>query len=144
MIARLDRGRRTIMVTTPSSGWFHCAGERGPGIALWLALARWAAQRKSAVSYQFVASSGHELDGVGLREFMRREPPRQADLLCWLHLGAGIATYDYKKTENGLERLGAASPLRKLYSVEQFVPALKEASPGCLTSRQSLTRPWGK
>ena len=40
VIARLDRGRRMIMVTTPSSGWFHCAGERGPGIALWLALAR--------------------------------------------------------------------------------------------------------
>ena len=58
---------------------------------------------------------------------MRREPPRKEDLLCWLHLGAGIATYDYKRSENGLERLATPSPLRKLYSVERFVPALKDA-----------------
>jgi hypothetical protein len=127
VIGSLERGRRVVMVSTPSSGWFHCAGERGPGIALWLGLARWAAQRKSPFTYRFVASSGHELDGAGLREFMKREPPRMEDVVCWLHLGAGIATYDYKRTAGGLERLGSASPLRKLYSVERFVPALQEA-----------------
>ena len=27
-----------LMITTPLSGWFRCAGERGPGIAILLAL----------------------------------------------------------------------------------------------------------
>ncbi|MCH7749719.1 MAG: hypothetical protein IH939_16655 [Acidobacteria bacterium] len=30
------------VISTPSSGWFTCAGERGPGIAALLALAEWA------------------------------------------------------------------------------------------------------
>ena len=111
VIRKLTRGKKLVVVTTPSSGWFHCAGERGPGIALWLGLARWAARQKSDLSYQFVASSGHELHGAGIEEFMRREPPPRDSVLCWLHLGAGIATYDYKKTGQGLQKQPTASPL---------------------------------
>jgi hypothetical protein len=144
VIGRLERSRKFVLVTTPSSGWFRCAGERGPGIALWLALARWAASRKSPVTYQFVASSGHELDGEGLREFMRREPPRLEDMICWLHLGAGIATYDYERTGNGLKKLPRVSPLRKLYASERFVPVLKRAFTS-LPDLQPLTeRPLGE
>ena len=41
LIARLDRGApRTLIVTTPRSGWHACAAERGSGLAVWLALAR--------------------------------------------------------------------------------------------------------
>jgi hypothetical protein len=144
VIARLERGRPFVLVTTPSSGWFRCAGERGPGIALWLGLARWAAQRKSPVTYEFVASSGHELDGMGLREFMRREPPSTADMLCWLHLGAGIATYDYKRTERGLEKLAGASPLRKLYCTERFKPLLQDAFAALPDLSPATDRPLGE
>ena len=126
VIGRLERGRRFVMVTTPSSGWFRCAGERGPGIALWLALARWA-KTKSRVSYQFVASSGHELDGMGLRAFLRSEPPRVEDIICWLHLGAGIATYDYRRAPDGLHKLTLPSPQRRLYSSARLAPVVRNA-----------------
>ena len=43
VVGRLDRGERWIIVSTPQSGWFRCAGERGAGIALLLALAEWVA-----------------------------------------------------------------------------------------------------
>ena len=127
VIGKLNRGKKLVVVTTPSSGWFHCAGERGPGIALWLGLARWAEHQKSDLSYEFVASSGHELHGAGIEEFMKREPPPRENVLCWLHLGAGIATYDYKKTDHGLEKQSNASHLRRLFSVQRFAPILREA-----------------
>src|SRR3546814_9587510 len=47
---RVRSGRPWLVVSTPRSGWTDCAGERGPGIAMWLALADWmprALDRKS-------------------------------------------------------------------------------------------------
>src|SRR5690606_33171814 len=39
LIADLKRGAgRTLVMSTPRSGWFTCAGERAPGVAVWLAL----------------------------------------------------------------------------------------------------------
>ena len=44
VVARIERGKRPwLVVSTPRSGWTDCVGERGPGIAIWLALAGWAA-----------------------------------------------------------------------------------------------------
>ena len=49
LVARLDRGAaRTLIVTTPRSGWFTCAAERGSGVAAWMSLARWLAAAKPA------------------------------------------------------------------------------------------------
>src|SRR5690606_40165850 len=43
LVGKLDRGRgRWLVVSTPRSGWFTCAGERGGGMAAWLHIARWA------------------------------------------------------------------------------------------------------
>src|SRR5262245_26830435 len=50
VIARVDQGKDLVVVSTPQSGWFRCAGERGPGIALFLGLARWAKGRASGSS----------------------------------------------------------------------------------------------
>ncbi|MBW1813842.1 MAG: hypothetical protein JRJ39_09260, partial [Deltaproteobacteria bacterium] len=60
----LQRGEKWIVVTTPSSGWFSCGGERGPGVALFLGLARWAANMNTKHSLIFIANSGHELDNM--------------------------------------------------------------------------------
>jgi hypothetical protein len=38
VLGRLERGPWWIVVSTPTSGWFDCGGERGPGVAMWLAL----------------------------------------------------------------------------------------------------------
>jgi hypothetical protein len=105
----LKRGGKTVIVSTPKSGWFRCAGERGPGIALWLATARAVAARQSNFSYLFTANSGHELDGQGMREFLKTAP-KPADVVCWLHYGAGLATYQWRNER----KLSAPDPNRLL------------------------------
>src|SRR6185312_9725361 len=40
VVARLAGPGKPLVLSTPKSGWFHCAGERGSGIAIWLGLAR--------------------------------------------------------------------------------------------------------
>lgn len=129
-VGRLRRNKPLILISTPSSGWFRCAGERGPGVALWLGLARWAARRESKASYLFVASSGHELSGVGIRSFIEHSAPPPGDVACWLHLGAGIATYEYRRTASGLEKLATASRARRLYTRPQFESLLAKAFAG--------------
>ncbi len=97
VIGRIDRGERWIVVSTPQSGWTHCAGERGPGIAIWRALASWAASASTPASFLFLSTTGHELGHLGLEEVIASDglpPPQETDL--WLHLGAGIASYDYE------------------------------------------------
>jgi hypothetical protein len=93
VISRLDRGKGFIIVSTPQSGLFRCAGEQGPRIALFLGLARWVGQRRPNVNYLFVSTSGHELGGQGMRNFLRGHFPPVNEVLCWLHLGASIATW---------------------------------------------------
>jgi len=89
----VDESADWIVVSTPSSGWFTNAGERGPGIAMLLALARWVSERQAPLNYFFVATSGHELDYLGARllheDHVAPEPERTR---AWLHLGAQIAT----------------------------------------------------
>ena len=48
------------------SGWWHCAGERGGGIACWLEVMRSMAAEPPARDLLFVATSGHEIGLPGL------------------------------------------------------------------------------
>ena len=130
VVGRIGRGAKTVVISTPSSGWFRCAGERGPGIALWLGLARWAARHPGDTCYLFVASSGHELGGLGVKHFVEHHAPKPGDVRCWLHLGAGIATYDYDTAGDGFQRKTTVSPMRRLYSTKEFVPTLADAFAG--------------
>jgi hypothetical protein len=125
VIGEIERGPERVVVSTPSSGWFRCAGERGPGIALWLALARWAAGRQGGPSFTFVASSGHELESLGIRHFAGHGAPPPANVRTWLHLGAGIATYDYEFGSAGPRRLERVNPARRLMTnAADYVPLL--------------------
>jgi len=146
VIGSLDRGPRRIVVSTPSSGWFQCAGERGPGIALWLALARWAARQKSDLSYTFVASSGHELESMGIRHFVGHDAPPAARTTSWLHLGAGIATYAYEFGPGGRRRLPTPHPARRLMTNDPaMMPLLKAQFDALPSLAPTLTeRPGGE
>jgi hypothetical protein len=124
VIARVDRGKDLIVVSTPQSGWFRCAGERGPGIALFLGLARWASRRPSGASFLFVSTSGHELGGLGMRAFLEELTPPPERVLCWIHLGAGIATYSWEETPAGLKRLQEPDSRRFLMTGPDLVPLL--------------------
>jgi hypothetical protein len=125
VIGHLERGPQRVVISTPSSGWFRCAGERGPGVALWLGLARWAASRPGGPSLTFVASSGHELESLGIRHFVGHDAPPPERVQSWLHLGAGIATWDYEFGAAGARRLERASPARRLMTNEaSYLPIL--------------------
>jgi hypothetical protein len=124
VIARVDRGKDLIVVSTPQSGWFRCAGERGPGIALFLGLARWASRRPSGASFLLVSTSGHELGGLGMRAFLKELAPPPDRVVCWMHLGAGIATYAWEETATGPNRLQEPDSRRTLMSSPDLVPLL--------------------
>lgn len=60
-----DAGAAPVVVTTPRSGWWYCASERGGGIAAWLEVARRVTEARPARPVWFVAFSGHELGHLG-------------------------------------------------------------------------------
>lgn len=101
VIATVGRGPRGILVSTPYSGWFRCGGERGSGIAVWLALARWAAERHSRFAYTFLASSAHELGYAGMRAFLDTHAPPRGEVAAWLHLGANVALLPESRPARG-------------------------------------------
>ncbi|HKA16872.1 MAG TPA: hypothetical protein VKN18_01025 [Blastocatellia bacterium] len=125
VIGRVDRGGKDlIVVSTPQSGWFRCAAERGPGIALFLGLARWANRRPSGASFLFVSTSGHEIGGLGMQAFLKDLAPTTDRVLCWLHLGAGIASYAWEETQSGPRRLQEPDSRRLLMTTPGLVPLL--------------------
>jgi hypothetical protein len=95
-IGRLDRGRKSwIAVSTPRSGWYGCAGERGGGIAAWLWLARWASKAVTGHNLAFICNSGHEYENLGAAEALKATAPKPEDTHFWLHLGANVASQDW-------------------------------------------------
>ena len=105
-----DRDR--ILLTTPLSGWFRCAGERGTGIAVMLAIAaRLAAE---GVPLLLNGNSGHELVDLGAHRFAETKPRVRAIV----HFGASLAAG---------EPAGEELRLIEGLSVRSWVPGANEA-----------------
>ncbi|MBY8829906.1 hypothetical protein [Hephaestia mangrovi] len=95
-VGRLDRGgEQWIVISTPRSGWFACAAERGPGVAAWLDLARWGRDNLAGYNLAFVCNTGHEYEYLGAAEAMKQIAPPPAITRFWLHLGANVAAKDW-------------------------------------------------
>lgn len=144
VVARVGGGKDFIVVSTPQSGWFRCAGERGPGIAMFLGLARWASRRPSGAGFLFVSTSGHELGGLGMRAFLKELAPPPEQVLCWIHLGAGIATYLWEETATGLKRLREPDPKRFLMTRPDLVPLLTTTFAGLSGLTPNVNRAVGE
>lgn len=119
----IGNGSEYVVVSTPISGWFTCGGERGPGIATWLVLAKWAAAAKLPYTFVFTGNSGHELAGLGANAFLDQLAPPANKTRLWVHLGAGIATLQWQQTPNGLKKLDIVDSKRTII----YTPALKNA-----------------
>lgn len=132
IIGRMERGgsKRWLVVSTPRSGWFGCAAERGPGVAIWLALARWAALAPLDVNLAFLSSSGHEYENLGSAHMLDGEVPAPADTALWLHLGAGFAARDWHEAGAGLLPLPSADPQRYLVATRPLLPRAQSAFKG--------------
>ncbi|HEY9047440.1 MAG TPA: hypothetical protein VIN08_16150 [Ohtaekwangia sp.] len=122
----IGTGNKYIIISTPISGWFTCGGERGPGIAIFNALAAWAVQQKNQYTFLFTANSGHELNNLGAHVFIEKAP-KPEDVYLWLHLGAGIATVDWKKEDGTLKKLSTVDPKRNIMYSENLEHTIDQA-----------------
>ena len=103
ILAKIGTGKQYVVVSTPISGWYTTGGERGPGIAVWLGLAKWASQNASKFpdyTFVFTGHSGHELDILGARAFVAKAAPKPDETKLWIHLGAAVAVREWAE-ENG-------------------------------------------
>lgn len=130
LIATNRGSGRPLMVSTPKSGWFRCAGERGSGLAIWLGLAR--RFSKSDRRLVFVAASGHEFDGYGGKLFAEHLAPKPAEARGWVHIGANVATYDFAIAGGKLTRLDRPQAGRLAAASEALLPAARKAFAGQL------------
>lgn len=95
-------GSGTILVGTPSNGWFTAAGERGGGVGGLLTLARYfAARGPYSPTLKFIALGGHEVGYAGLRAYTQAHTDELPQIGAYVHLGASIATEAYTEA-NGL------------------------------------------
>ncbi|HZU71331.1 MAG TPA: hypothetical protein VE990_01045 [Acidimicrobiales bacterium] len=102
LAARIEKGRSAnvrgtlgegppssaVLLTTPLSGWFRCAGERGTGIAVCLAVAKALAESHRVT---VLGCNSHELMGLGAHHYLATTPPDEAAIF---HFGASVASGD--------------------------------------------------
>lgn len=127
IVGRLGTGGGLpLVITTPLTGWFTCAGERGTGIAVALELARTFARDMPVV---VVATTGHELDNYGIRQQLKAGlgfTPRAV-----VHLGAALAAGWFPPPRSAALQLSPgrlASANRPLDSESPLAAALKAGS----------------
>ncbi len=131
LIARLDRGAaKTLIVSTPRSGWFTCAAERGSGLAVWLWLAHGLAKSKRNVNLEFVATSGHEYIYLGGEQYLAHHAPKPAATHMWVHIGASAAARDWHELPGGLRPLPSADSQRILTATPPVLDSTRRAFKG--------------
>lgn len=130
-VGRINRGKsRWLVVSTPRSGWYVCAGERGPGIAAWLWLARWASRSVQDYNLAFVCNTGHEYEYLGAAEALKTFTPKPADTHLWLHLGANVAARDWHEGLGQMRALPSVDTQRYLAVSPSLLPVAQEVFAG--------------
>jgi hypothetical protein len=89
-IAGSDPHLAPLVITTPRSGWWQCASERGGGIGCWLEVIRALASGSPARDCFFVAMSGHEISGLGADAYLDRRKELPTRALAFIQFGANI------------------------------------------------------
>jgi hypothetical protein len=131
VVGKFGTGKKLIVVSTPQSGWFRCAGERGAGVAVFLGLARWAARQKNLdARWIFVSTSGHEFGGLGMKAFLQQKAPKKEEVFAWLHLGANIAVWNYAESPQGLKKSGKVETRRGVAASPELAAPLTKAFAG--------------
>jgi hypothetical protein len=127
LVGKIDRGHgRWLVVSTPRSGWYTCAGERGGGIAAWLHIARWASRAALDHDLAFVCNSGHEYQYLGAEELLHSAAPSPRSTAFWLHLGANLASRDWHEAVGAPRPLPGTDSQRYLVVSPELLPAARE------------------
>lgn len=137
-VARFGAAGPWVIVSTPQSGWFTCGGERGPGIAMSLALSEWAMARRFPVRFLFVATSGHEWTDAGAHVFHEHHAPDPKDTALWVHLGASFGARQYEETPAGLKPTDAPNTTRTLMMTNDLIASGQAAFAGHPVIEQPL------
>ncbi|WP_282008712.1 hypothetical protein [Brevundimonas aveniformis] len=133
LVGRLDRGLgRWIAVSTPRSGWFGCAGERGPGVAAWLDVARWAPAALPDFDLALICNTGHEYEYLGAAEAMHEIAPAVEATRFWLHIGANVASRDWHELPAGWSPLPNVDVQRVLSISPELLPLARSIFAGQL------------
>lgn len=126
LVAHRPGQGRSIVVSTPLSGWFACAGERGSGVAVFLRLAAVLATHYPTADLRFAGFVGHEREYVGGDLFVTDRAPPPDDVRLWVHIGAGFAARDWHEvSDRQLMPLPSVDPQRYLLSPEAWIDALR-------------------
>jgi hypothetical protein len=81
---------KTVVISTPLTGWFQCGGERGPGVALWLHIAQLLAAQSRPVL--MLGTGSHEIGHKGMEHALAHNvAPKPDDVALWVHFGASLA-----------------------------------------------------
>jgi len=119
-----------VVVSTPQSGWFTCGGERGPGVAMALALATWATRHRLNARLLFLTTSGHEWADAGARRFQSSGGPPPSDTALWLHLGASFGARRYDACGATLCATDTINPVRTLMVSPDLLAAARSRFAG--------------
>jgi hypothetical protein len=131
LTARLDRkAPLSIVISTPRSGWFGCAAERGSGLAIWLSLAHWLARTNHGVNVELLATSGHEYEYVGGEHYLAEAAPKPAATKLWVHIGASAAARDWHELGPRLLPLPSADSQRVLTATADVLQRTRTAFHG--------------
>lgn len=137
-VARRGASGPWVIISTPQSGWFTCGGERGPGVAMSLALSAWATAQTFPCRYLFVATSGHEWTDTGAHAFHQIEAPDPKETALWVHLGASFGARDYKEAALGLTSTEGPNLVRTLMASEDMLAVCQTAFAGHPVIEQPL------
>jgi Peptidase family M28 len=118
---------RPLIVMTPRSGWYSCASERGGGIACWLEVMRQLRAPAPVRPILFVASTGHELGFLGIKQFIAQHPGIVSHAEAWLQLGSDIgsannAGYTLQASDDDLDNLLSRQLTARTVSVDRHIP----------------------
>ncbi|HEX3861225.1 MAG TPA: hypothetical protein VHY35_05985 [Stellaceae bacterium] len=112
-----DLARPPLVVMTPRSSWWHSTAERGGGIVCWLETLRALVAMPMTRPVVLTANSGHELNHLGLDDFVERRPGWDRAAAdggaLWVHYGANIGA-----AGGNLSVMSADDALRDLATAE--------------------------
>jgi hypothetical protein len=116
-----------LVISTPRSGWYSCASERGGGIACWLEAMRALRTGRPSRAVIFVAFSGHELGLLGIHAFVDRRPAILSTAAAWIHFGAniGAATDPGNRlaaSDDGFDSIASRAMASSGLRVDQRIP----------------------
>ena len=114
---------RPLIVTTPTTGWWHCASERGIGITCFLQMIRNLVGRHPKRDVIFLATAGHEIGYLGLKRYIIENKELLGRNPIWIHLGASpnVKTRLYS-TENQFKNIALNSLIKSGIVPEDQMP----------------------